>query len=229
MVHISSPPPNIQWISFCQIFYEAARGKDMWYDPVFRVETLDGRNVWCKVRPTKRTLSGRHHFFSYVCSFCLAETLQGSQRSCSWDLSALGLGQWCDIQRILDHHRGGRRSLMACLSLCGSRDHRRSGKICILLLWKEVMPLLVVAHYYPPFLKQRYLGGLLCTADGSLPNKSQLESIWPVFQSAGIEPWELFVVNNDPNAPGSLDSGPPPLDFYRKEVLASIEELLETS
>jgi hypothetical protein len=21
----------------------------MWYDPVFRVETLDGRNVWCKV------------------------------------------------------------------------------------------------------------------------------------------------------------------------------------
>lgn len=22
----------------------------MWYDPVFRVETLDGRNVWCKVK-----------------------------------------------------------------------------------------------------------------------------------------------------------------------------------
>ncbi len=32
-----------------QLFYPNAKGKDLWYDPVFRVETIDGRNVWCKV------------------------------------------------------------------------------------------------------------------------------------------------------------------------------------
>jgi len=32
-----------------QIFYESVNGKDLWYDPVFRVECLDGTNVWCKV------------------------------------------------------------------------------------------------------------------------------------------------------------------------------------
>ena len=37
-----------QFPSQNQIFYEASNGKDMWYDPVFRVECLDGRNVWCK-------------------------------------------------------------------------------------------------------------------------------------------------------------------------------------
>jgi len=44
-----------QFPSQNQLFYPAARGRDMWYDPVFRVETLDGRTVWCKrhykVRP----------------------------------------------------------------------------------------------------------------------------------------------------------------------------------
>jgi hypothetical protein len=37
-----------QFPSQNQLFYPAARGRDMWYDPVFRVQTLDGRNVWCK-------------------------------------------------------------------------------------------------------------------------------------------------------------------------------------
>ena len=37
-----------QFPSQNQLFYPAARGRDMWYDPVFRVRTLDGRNVWCK-------------------------------------------------------------------------------------------------------------------------------------------------------------------------------------
>jgi hypothetical protein len=69
----------------------------------------------------------------------------------------------------------------------------------------------------------------LCTADGSLPDETRLQEIWPVFQKAGIEPWELFVVNNDPLAPGAVDAGPPPLDFYRKEVLASKMKLQETS
>jgi hypothetical protein len=37
-----------QFPSQNQLFYPAARGRDMWYDPVFRVQTLDGRSVWCK-------------------------------------------------------------------------------------------------------------------------------------------------------------------------------------
>ena len=37
-----------QFPSQNQIFYETVTGNGMWYDPVFRVETVDGRNVWCK-------------------------------------------------------------------------------------------------------------------------------------------------------------------------------------
>ena len=37
-----------QFPSQNQIFYPAVSGRDMWYDPVFRVETIDGRVVWCK-------------------------------------------------------------------------------------------------------------------------------------------------------------------------------------
>lgn len=37
-----------QFPSQNQLFYPAARGRDMWYDPIFRVVTLDGRNIWCK-------------------------------------------------------------------------------------------------------------------------------------------------------------------------------------
>lgn len=37
-----------QFPSQNQIFYETANRRDMWYDPVFRVETIDGRNIWCK-------------------------------------------------------------------------------------------------------------------------------------------------------------------------------------
>ena len=67
---------------------------------------------------------------------------------------------------------------------------------------------------------QRYLGGLLCTPDGSLPSAEHLPAIWNHFRSAGIQPWELYQCKNDDDAPGAIDAGPPPLDFYRAEVLA---------
>ena len=38
-----------QFPSQNQLFYPSAKGKGIWYDPIFRVETIDGRNVWCKV------------------------------------------------------------------------------------------------------------------------------------------------------------------------------------
>lgn len=64
---------------------------------------------------------------------------------------------------------------------------------------------------------QRYLGGLLCTPDGRLPSEEkELEQIWGVLRSAEIEPWELFVVDNDDASQGAMDAGPPPLDYYRK-------------
>ena len=72
---------------------------------------------------------------------------------------------------------------------------------------------------------QRYLGGLLCTADGSIPSESEREKkIYPKLRSAGIDPWELFIVDNSEDSVGALDAGPPPLDFYRKDILKKIKE-----
>ena len=67
----------------------------------------------------------------------------------------------------------------------------------------------------------RYLGGLLCTANGELP--SNLEELWPLLRSAGIEPWELFTVDNS-MSPGAIEAGPPPLDFFRKDVMLQKEK-----
>lgn len=77
----------------------------------------------------------------------------------------------------------------------------------------------VVFHYAGAAgaVGQRYLGGLLCTPDGKLPkDERELERIWSVLRSAEIEPWELFVVDNDDKSPGALAAGPAPLDYYRK-------------
>lgn len=57
----------------------------------------------------------------------------------------------------------------------------------------------------------------MCTPNGKLPSdEKQLERIWNALRSAEIEPWELFVVDNDDGSKGALDAGPPPLDYYRK-------------
>ena len=61
----------------------------------------------------------------------------------------------------------------------------------------------------------------MCTPDGSLPPKKDQEEIWKVLRSAGIEPWELYVVNNDPTAPGAIAAGPPPLHYYLDDVRAA--------
>ena len=78
----------------------------------------------------------------------------------------------------------------------------------------------VVFHYAGAAgaVGQRYLGGLLCTPDGQLPPSKDMDEIWRVLRSAEIEPWELFVVNNDEKTPGALEAGEPPLDFYRKNA-----------
>jgi hypothetical protein len=36
-----------QFPSQNQLFYKGL-GKTMWYDPIFRVKTIDGRDIWCK-------------------------------------------------------------------------------------------------------------------------------------------------------------------------------------
>jgi VDE lipocalin domain len=80
----------------------------------------------------------------------------------------------------------------------------------------------VVFHYAgaASAVGQRYLGGLLCTPDGNLPPDDQLPEIWKLFRSAGIQPWELYQVDNDDSSPGALEAGLPPLNFYRDEVRA---------
>jgi VDE lipocalin domain len=155
-----------QFPSQNQLFYPAARGQDMWYDPVFRVETLDGRNIWCKrhykVRPQKVPGTFR---FSVLDNGITSDEF--------WTIVAVA----DDLSWIVFHYAGAARAV-----------------------------------------GQNYLGGLLCTPDGKLPDKAQLPEIWDAFRSAGIQPWELYRVNNDPKSPGAISAGPPPLDFFRKAV-----------
>mmetsp|Transcript_22681 Transcript_22681/g.45926 ORF Transcript_22681/g.45926 Transcript_22681/m.45926 type:complete len:560 (+) Transcript_22681:55-1734(+) len=152
-----------QFPSQNQLFYPSAKGKDLWYDPVFRVETIDGRNVWCKRHYKVRT----------------GET-PGTFRFSVLDNGVTSNEFW---------------------TVVGAADD---------LSW-------VVFHYAGAAgaVGQRYLGGLLCTPDGALPPEKELEEIWEVFRSAEIEPWELFVVDNNEVSIGAQEAGPPPLDYYR--------------
>ena len=156
-----------QFPSQNQLFYPAARGRDMWYDPVFRVETLDGRNIWCKrhykVRPA--SLPG---------TFRLSVLDNGVTSNEYWTI----IGAADDLSWCAMHYAGAASEV-----------------------------------------GQRYLGGLLCTPDGQLPDQKSLPEVWNIFRGAGIEPWELYRVSNDDNSEGALEAGIPPLDFYRSEVL----------
>jgi len=156
-----------QFPSQNQIFYESANGKSMWYDPVFRVETIDGRNVWCKrhykVRDGKTPGTFR---FSVLDNGVMSDEY--------WTIVDVA----DDLSYIIFHYAGA------------------AGAV-----------------------GQSYLGGLLCTADGKMPPLDDMEVIWEKLRSAGIEPWELFVVDNSVDSAGALEAGPPPLDYFRKEVL----------
>ncbi|KAL3779419.1 hypothetical protein HJC23_000521 [Cyclotella cryptica] len=154
-----------QFPSQNQLFYPDSKGKDLWYDPVFRVETIDGRNVWCKRHYKVR--NGK---------------VPGTFRFSVLDNGVTSNEFWTIVDAADD------------------------------LSW-------VVFHYAGAAgaVGQRYLGGLLCTPDGKLPHEeAELERIWKVLRSAEIEPWELFVVDNDEQSTGALVAGPPPLDYYRK-------------
>jgi VDE lipocalin domain len=146
-----------------QLFYPSTRGRDMWYDPVFRVETLDGRHVWCK----------RHY------------RVRSGPQAATFRLSVLDNGVTTD----------------EFWTIVGAADD---------LSW-------IVFHYAgaAKVIGLQYLGGLLCTPDGSLPDERQLPAIWDCLQSAGIQPWELNVVDNQLDSPSAIAAGPPPLDFYR--------------
>ncbi|KAL7578721.1 hypothetical protein ACA910_015958 [Epithemia clementina (nom. ined.)] len=174
---------DVSWIVTCganeaydkfpsqnQLFYPTARGDgNLWYDPVFRVETLDGRHVWCKrhyrVRPQKVPGTFR---FSVLDNGITSDEF--------WTIVAVAEE---DLSWIVFHYAGAAAAV-----------------------------------------GQRYLGGLLCTPDGRLPPEKELTKVWTAVQAAGIQPWELYCVDNDKKSPGYIAAGPPPLDYYRKEVLA---------
>jgi hypothetical protein len=151
-----------------QLFYPTTRGRDMWYDPVFRVETLDGRHVWCarhyKVRPGPKPGTFR---FSVLDNGVTSDEF--------WNI----VGVADDLSWIVFHYAGA----AAAVGL-------------------------------------RYLGGLVCTADGSIPKQSEIPRIWECLNCAGIQPWELYAVDNDPSTPGAIAAGPAPLGVYRTSVLA---------
>jgi VDE lipocalin domain len=154
-----------QFPSQNQIFYPAVSGRDMWYDPVFRVETIDGRVVWCKRHYKVRNgpVPG---------TFKLSVLDNGVTSNEFWTI--VGVAE--DLSWIIFHYAGAASAV-----------------------------------------GQRYLGGLLCTPDGTLPPESP--EIWGALKSAGIEPWELHCVDNDPTSPGAILAGPPPLRFFRDDVL----------
>jgi len=157
------------FLLFFQIFYTAARGKDMWYDPVFRVECLDGSNVWCKRHYKVRDGPEPGTFYFSVLD-------NGITSSEFWTI----VGVADDLSWIVFHYAGAASAV-----------------------------------------GQRYLGGLVCTADGDLPPESVREDVWTALDGAGIAPFDLFVVDNDPKSPGAIEAGSPPLDYFRKDVIAA--------
>jgi len=85
----------------------------------------------------------------------------------------------------------------------------------------------IVFHYSGAASKvgQRYIGGLVCTPDGALPPPEKEAEIWEALERVRIQPWELYVVDNDPNNPGAIAAGPPPTTYYRDDVLKARSEL----
>ena len=160
-----------QFPSQNQIFYETVNGNDMWYDPVFRVETIDGRNVWAKrhYRVRDGPVAG---------TFKFSVLDNGITSNEFWTI----VDAADDLSYIIFHYAGA------------------AGAV-----------------------GQRYIGGLLCTADGALPAESARGPIYEKLRSAGIDPWELFVVDNRSDSPGAISAGPAPLDFFRKDILLKKE------
>jgi VDE lipocalin domain len=160
-----------QFPSQNQVFYPASGktsaddSRDMWYDPVFRVTTLDGRNIWAKRHYKVRPGGGE------PCTFRFSVLDNGVTSNEFWTI----VGVADDLSWVVFHYAGAASAV-----------------------------------------GQRYIGGLLCTPDGMLPSKSELDkTIWPLFRSAGIQPWDLYVVDNSKASPGYVAAGPPPLDFFR--------------
>ncbi|CAB9507705.1 Violaxanthin [Seminavis robusta] len=161
-----------QFPSQNQIFYKGISGKDMWYDPVFRVECIDGRNVWCKRHYKVRDGPTPGTFYFSVLD-------NGITSNEFWTIAGVA----DDLSWIVFHYAGAASAV-----------------------------------------GQQYLGGLVCTPDGKLPPESAQPEIWAALDCAGIAPWDLYVVNNDLTTTGAIEAGPPPLDFFRRDVLAAKEK-----
>jgi VDE lipocalin domain len=162
-----------QFPSQHQLFYPTAKGRDLWYDPVFRVQTLDGRNVWChrhyKVRP-----------YTAPATFLFSTFDNGVTSDERWTI----LGAADDLSWLVVHYAGAAKTVGL-----------------------------------------QYLGGLVCTPDGALPpDAAQLSLIWHCLQQAGIQPWELTVVDNQVDSPNYMLAGPPPLDVYRTKIAQSRQQ-----
>jgi len=140
-----------------QIFYPSDKSsKTLWYDPVFKVETLDGRSVWTKrhYRCSPRTVDPD-----------LAVQSSGGSDG-AWTLSTLDNG-------VI------------------SKEHWTTVDAADDLSW-------AVFHYSgaAAVVGQSYLGGLLCSADGTWPEAARSGAgyarIRAAFAKCGIELWELY-------------------------------------
>ena len=185
---------NVSWMVACganvaydqfpnqhQLFYPAAKGRDMWYDPFFRVVTLDGRNIWCqrhyKVRPGRGPPG----------TFRLSTSDNGVTSDEQWTI----VGAADDLSWLVVHYAGAAKTVGL-----------------------------------------QYVGGLVCTPDGTfqdIQTPQQWNAIWECLRNAGIQPWELSVVDNRNDTPNVVDAGPPPLDYYRGAILKSRQKQITIS
>jgi len=91
-----------QFPSQNQLFYKgSSKGTDMWYDPVFKVRTLDGRTVWCKRHYKVRRVP------SHPGRYALSVLDNGVASSERWNVVAVA----DDLSWCVFHYAGAARAV----------------------------------------------------------------------------------------------------------------------
>jgi hypothetical protein len=148
----------------------------MWYDPVFRVETLDGRRKG---------------------SLCCYSSLKVISEYCKSNSNLFVLQRvynhasdvWCKR-----HYKVNPQKVPGTFRFSVLDNGITSDEFWTIVAVADDLSW-IVFHYAgaAAAVGMRYLGGLLCTADGSLPDKDKLPGVWKALHSAGIEPCTYFI------------------------------------
>ena len=179
------------------------------YDPVFKVETVDGRQIWCKrhYRCTPRTVDADLS--------ADRAALAGGEGTSTGGESGSSAGAW--TLTTLDN---GVISKESWTTVDAADD----------LSWG--------VFYYSGAAAaagQSYQGALLCSADGAWPEGArtgaEFDRIAAAFSKCGLELWELYGHGEDASVMWSpkftdwADANPPPLDRIGDMTVAKWRKL----